>query len=120
MGVGLDGEELGAQGGDLAREEAGGEEAVEAEGWWLWCVVEIGGGSIPIVFFFFFFFARAVVLSRRSRIRRLQGGAGAGLGLELRGREVPVRGDGAVDVDARGRLPRRGEPEGGLERGGRG
>ena len=32
MGVGLDGEELGAQGGYLAREEAGGEEAVEAEG----------------------------------------------------------------------------------------
>lgn len=118
MGVGLDGEELGAQGGDLAREEAGGEEAVEAEGWWLWCVVIGIGGSIPIIVVFFF--ARAVVLSRRRRNRRLQRGAGAGLGLELRGREVPVRGDGAVDVDARGRLPRRGEPEGGLERGGRG
>lgn len=120
--MGLDGEKLGAQGGYFGGREAGGEETVEAEGLRGRFAkaaggVGIVGGIIPPVFFSSSSFARVVLLSTgRRRSRKLRSRPGESLGLELRARKLPVRRNRTVNVDARGRLARRRQPEGSLDR----
>ena len=110
--VRLDGEELRPQRRHLDRREAGGQQAVEPLRRRRRQHAAVGGPTIVRV--------RTVVVGYIVRTgigpqRGGGGGGGGGFGIELRGRQLRVRGDGAVDVELGGRFARRGEPERGLE-----
>ncbi len=106
----LDGEELRAQGGHFGGGEAGAEEAVETLGGWR-CAGCMGVGA-----------GGETTGSVGLRVLGLRGGqegcGGEGFGAELRGRELGVGGDGAVDVELGGGFAGRGEAERGVEGGG--
>lgn len=108
----LDGQELGPQRRHFGRGEAGGQETVEALRRRLHAArCGAAGRTIGVR-------VRTVGFVRtgsRGSQRGGGGGGGAGFGFELGGRQLRVRGDGAVDVEPGGRFAGRGEPERGVE-----
>lgn len=114
MRVRLDGEELRAQGRHFGGREAGGEEAVEALG----CGLHArsggaGAGAGGTIIFIVVIIIVCLVVTLRRALE--EGAGGEGFGVEVGGRELRVRGYGAVDVEARGGFAGRGDAEGGVD-----